>query len=54
MGWIIWMVVGVILAVALFLFFPNLFSFVVTMVKSFVDWVLSFIDTHNMTNLTGA
>ena len=49
-----WVIIGILITVGLFLFFPNLFYTLVSWVQSLFHFILSFVQSHNTTNITGA
>jgi len=51
---VIWILIGVLISVGLFLFYPGLFNMLVSWVQSGLNWVMGFVDSQNTTNLTGA
>jgi hypothetical protein len=48
-----WLIIGVLLTVGLFLFYPGLFNTLVSLIQSGFNWVMGFIGSQNTTNLTG-
>lgn len=49
-----WIVIGVLITVGLFLFYPGIFDTLVRYVQSGIEYVSSWIASSNATNLTGA
>ena len=39
---ILWLLIGIVVAVGLFLFFPGLFNTIVTLVQRLFDWIMGF------------
>lgn len=48
-----WLIVGVLITVGLFLFYPGLFNMLVSWVQSAFNWVMGFVGSQSTTNLTG-
>lgn len=51
---VIWILIGVLIGVGLFLFYPGLFNTLVSWVQSAFNWVMGLVGSQNTTNLTGA
>lgn len=48
-----WVIIGILITVGLFIFFPNLFHALVSFIQSLIHSILSFLQSHNTTNITG-
>ncbi len=53
MSGIIWVVIGVIITVAIFILYPNAFNTLVNLLKGVWDIVTSWVGSQNVTNLSG-
>lgn len=39
---LLWLLIGVVVAVSVYLFFPDLFSTIVSLVQRLFDWIMGF------------
>lgn len=49
----LWLVIGVLIAVGLFIFYPGLFHTLVSWVQQAVHWIQGLVGSHTGTNVTG-
>jgi hypothetical protein len=49
---IVWIVMGVLVAVGVFLVYPSVFQTIVSWVVSAYHWAVDFISSQNATNVT--
>jgi hypothetical protein len=49
---LVWLLIGVLITVGIFILFPGIFQTLVSWVESVYHWVVSFVQSNNSTNLT--